>query len=266
MDVKSNALCNTCNEVVTDIKCHYQRHYNSEFCDQSRDIQIDIRMIKDRIQAAANGCILCREVVNAYKVYYERNPDQEEERHGLKVDLMVGWGFIYLSLDIEESEQTTKLVMFMPKKDLDIKVGRTSAVVEPPSDFGASVAYPQQRVSDCILYHPECGSTSAGSEYFLPTRLLDLGNDSLAMRDDIRLVESGTINCAGGPEPYPLLSHCCGPPRLGNEPLKTTKTNLEQHKKGISFNNDLPKTFRDAVQLARAMSVQYLWIDSLCII
>jgi hypothetical protein len=29
---------------------------------------------------------------------------------------------------------------------------------------------------------------------------------------------------------------------------------------------DLPKTFREAIQFTRALSVQYLWIDSLCIL
>lgn len=29
---------------------------------------------------------------------------------------------------------------------------------------------------------------------------------------------------------------------------------------------NLPKTFRDAVQITRALNIRYLWIDSLCII
>ena len=35
--------------------------------------------------------------------------------------------------------------------------------------------------------------------------------------------------------------------------------------KGFSF-SELPRTFRDAVQVTRELGIQYLWIDSLCII
>uniref|UniRef100_A0A0D2YK05 Heterokaryon incompatibility domain-containing protein n=1 Tax=Fusarium oxysporum (strain Fo5176) TaxID=660025 RepID=A0A0D2YK05_FUSOF len=40
---------------------------------------------------------------------------------------------------------------------------------------------------------------------------------------------------------------------------------MEQHKKGIGI-SDLPKAFRDAIEITRALKLQYLWIDALCII
>jgi len=47
--------------------------------------------------------------------------------------------------------------------------------------------------------------------------------------------------------------------------LITTKSNLEQRLSGIAFDS-MPKTFQDAVQIARQISVRYLWIDGLYII
>jgi hypothetical protein len=57
------------------------------------------------------------------------------------------------------------------------------------------------------------------------------------------------------------LSHCWG----GTSPLTTKTDTLSQRIRGIPY-KDLPKTFQDAVTITRSLGVDYLWIDSLCII
>lgn len=57
------------------------------------------------------------------------------------------------------------------------------------------------------------------------------------------------------------LSHCWG----NVSPLTTTKATLSQHAQQIPLAT-LPKTFRDAVAICRSVGVEFLWIDSLCII
>lgn len=47
--------------------------------------------------------------------------------------------------------------------------------------------------------------------------------------------------------------------------VKLLESNVEEFKQGIVIAS-LPKTFRDAVGLTRALGLSYLWIDSLCII
>jgi hypothetical protein len=47
--------------------------------------------------------------------------------------------------------------------------------------------------------------------------------------------------------------------------LRTTKTTLPDHLQSIDP-NQLSKTFRDAVQVTRRLGLQYLGIDSLCIV
>ncbi|KAH6662701.1 heterokaryon incompatibility protein-domain-containing protein, partial [Halenospora varia] len=65
---------------------------------------------------------------------------------------------------------------------------------------------------------------------------------------------------------YIALSHCWGKLRPGEVPRYcTTQDNIVVREKGFSI-ADLPLTFRDAVKVARGLQVQYLWIDSLCII
>lgn len=61
---------------------------------------------------------------------------------------------------------------------------------------------------------------------------------------------------------YIALSHCWG---VGNLPMKTTKGNFQSHLHSLDFNY-MPKTFKDAIIITRKLMIQYLWIDSLCII
>lgn len=88
----------------------------------------------------------------------------------------------------------------------------------------------------------------------LPTRLIDVGS----FRDDVRLVEPAS---SGDRRRYLALSHVWGMTKH----FKTESTNLDKHRTRILF-DDLPKTFRDAVLVTRALGLRYLWIDSLCII
>jgi len=60
---------------------------------------------------------------------------------------------------------------------------------------------------------------------------------------------------------YIALSHCWGKSR----PLVTTTATLADHMKGIPVKN-MPQTFRDALVIARELGLEYLWIDSLCIL
>ena len=64
---------------------------------------------------------------------------------------------------------------------------------------------------------------------------------------------------------YVTLSHRWGAPD-GDQPLKLEMATREQLKTGIPL-RDLPRTFRDAIELAAHLpGVSYIWIDSLCII
>ena len=60
---------------------------------------------------------------------------------------------------------------------------------------------------------------------------------------------------------YVALSHCW----VNREILKTTKDTLATRLSSVLF-SVLPPTFQQAVMLCRWLGVQYLWIDSLCII
>ncbi|XP_014554914.1 hypothetical protein COCVIDRAFT_82223, partial [Bipolaris victoriae FI3] len=103
----------------------------------------------------------------------------------------------------------------------------------------------------CGEKHPRC---SPLGDRPLPTRVIDVGGKDSSR---VRLVVSH-----GRFDRYIALSHCWGL----REPITTTKDNFDRHvKEGIEI-DDLPQTFRDAVEVVRALGFQYLWIDSLCIV
>lgn len=63
------------------------------------------------------------------------------------------------------------------------------------------------------------------------------------------------------PKNYIALSHCWGKQPM----LTTTADNVDERKEGIQWEL-LPLTFQHAIQLCAGLGVEYLWIDSLCIL
>jgi hypothetical protein len=90
---------------------------------------------------------------------------------------------------------------------------------------------------------------------FLPTRLIDVGR---AGSETVQLYETQPTDVLK----YLALSH-----PWGNKPpfFCTFRKNVEEYKKHIKV-ADLTSTFKDAVKTTQKLGLQYLWIDSICII
>lgn len=102
-------------------------------------------------------------------------------------------------------------------------------------------------LSICRERHTACQTLS---QHFVPRRLIEIKNTTVRLCEDL-----------AGPIAYVALSHCWG----STQPLKTMSTTLEAHRNGLLFHS-LPRTFQDAVTVARKLGFDYIWIDSLCII
>lgn len=87
----------------------------------------------------------------------------------------------------------------------------------------------------------------------MPTRLIDIGDGN----SQLRLYETE----AGDDMKYFALSHPWGAPPH----FCTLTSNVERHRQSIDF-NELPTTFKHAVEMTRKLGLRYLWIDSICII
>ncbi|KAI0908761.1 hypothetical protein F4823DRAFT_639853 [Ustulina deusta] len=109
-------------------------------------------------------------------------------------------------------------------------------------------------ITDCDHNH-ECYPKANA---FIPTRLLDIRNKGSGT---IQLLVNNQAHSRFGH--YATLSHRWGSPQQHN--FCTYKSNIEELKQGIKI-AALPRTFQDAVCITYGLGLQYLWIDSLCII
>ncbi|KAF8846946.1 HET-domain-containing protein [Acephala macrosclerotiorum] len=113
-------------------------------------------------------------------------------------------------------------------------------------------------IEKCVNNHGEC---PALKESRLPTRILRIQGPLNSPK--VHLHESVEQDQAK----YACLSHCWGDAREGYIPLQTTHENnlLERFRLNIPW-KDLPLTFQDAIVVALELEIEYLWVDSLCII
>jgi hypothetical protein len=109
-------------------------------------------------------------------------------------------------------------------------------------------------LSTCQTKHAECRAATH-IKYPLPLRVIDVGSFG---ESSVRLFISDSSPKYAK---YLTLSHCWGSANI----LKLTLENEGTLKKGFTIRG-LPKTFRQAIHFTRALSIRYLWVDSLCII
>jgi len=125
-----------------------------------------------------------------------------------------------------------------------------------------------QWLSDCVKNHHEC--CTSPSEPFFPTRLIDLGPLPSHLSPTLIITHEHPAFQAFDDSPctervsrpvYATLSHCWG--KL--QPLRLLTSNIDDMKKGFSMDLIL-KTFADAFLVVKGLGIQFIWIDSLCII
>ncbi len=145
--------------------------------------------------------------------------------------------------------------------------------------FEDAIAQGKSWLTTCLQNHTSCAKRARHASIFctdnfhfiddlsgdglVPSRLLALPISSPPKNDE-RIVKLVPSSALGAQTQYLALSHQWGGPEF---PLpRTLESNLEDHTKhGIPYDN-LPKTFRDAIDVTIALGYGYLWIDSLCIV
>lgn len=110
-------------------------------------------------------------------------------------------------------------------------------------------------LSDCLGSHTHCNSQLSEDAWW-PSRLVEILDQENT--SDIRVIVTAEHPSCG---PYLTLSHCWGAADF----IKLTLQNITQLQAGFSL-HDLPKTFQEAIAVAVALEIRYVWIDSLCII
>ncbi|KAF4975744.1 hypothetical protein FZEAL_7521 [Fusarium zealandicum] len=252
---------------------------------------------KDDILAAANsGCRLCKLITKSpgfehfktsesFEAEWYLSPLEEEEGHGatwfrLTIDAM----------DDEEEEEidTAYFTSVAPQecKDLDqqghvwipksgIEVKSPEAPVFPPAwaftlvpatNFSPKdLQYePPSGTHDprmwslakgwldkCQKTHPDCSASR--NPTFRPTRLVEILDTKT-----VRVLERNSATPLG---PYAAFSHCWGRTKT----LKLLEENKALLKTSIRI-ADLPQSYKEALDVAMRFGINYIWIDSLCIV
>ncbi|KAK8061210.1 heterokaryon incompatibility protein-domain-containing protein [Apiospora hydei] len=86
----------------------------------------------------------------------------------------------------------------------------------------------------------------------LPSRLLHIKDEGARL--SVIATSNQTVN-------YVALSHCWG----SVQRMTLTKDSFDLLKEGVETSS-LPQSFQDAIWLTHRLGIQYLWIDSLCIL
>lgn len=122
--------------------------------------------------------------------------------------------------------------------------------IPPALDLSICTRFLIPQIQYCNASHVRCRPKSSE----MPSRLLYVGSEAepTCLRLEIQPIL----------KPYVALSHC-----WGDKSAIFTTTNATFNSLLLSIPwTSLPKSFQDAVSITRALKIEYLWIDSLCII
>jgi hypothetical protein len=140
-------------------------------------------------------------------------------------------------------------------------------------------------IDECTSSHEECASATSGDEKsHYPTRLLDVTAypkkvELVVVRSRgvldipfwisatrllwLSLLRRSKTNPRTVTGDYATLSHCWGDPE---KVIQLRRSNIHRFIWcGIDVDR-LPRSFKEAIEVARRLGVRYIWIDSLCII
>ncbi|PVH92004.1 HET-domain-containing protein [Periconia macrospinosa] len=141
-------------------------------------------------------------------------------------------------------------------RDKALKEKIVTRFVEDDPGSDSAFALAESWISDCMANHDHCLNNQ---DVELPSRVLDISEYKTSGRASLFLAD-------GLKSRYVALSHCWGGHSPRDGLIRKCRTdNYEELRAGFLV-SALPRTFQDAILVADRLGVQYLWIDSLCIV
>ena len=128
-----------------------------------------------------------------------------------------------------------------------------------PVDLAARSVTLRNWLTTCQTCHPRC-NVKTGSGFVSAARIISI---DLSRSGPIQLKLVRPSSLESFYVQYTVLSHCWGGVDIPCQ--TTTKTITAYEREGLRY-EDLPRTFQDAIQITAALNIQYIWVDSLCII
>lgn len=226
-----------------------QRQTAPEFCKRCKSLELwrtrcDFSDTPTDLRRKSEYCVLCLLLCRGIR-------DQAPSEYSIVEFSRIGSSLACSAL----SDQPIASLYTIPKFEKDLPGIQLSlpTLAEPGSEFNVNIICAWVR--SCDQNH----TCLSRNDVFLPTRVVDVGNKQ---SDSVRLTCFAREHTTSGK--YLALSHRWGSPAL-HKMFRTLKTNLDTFQEGIEVAT-LPKTFQQAVQITRDLGLQFLWIDSLCIV
>ncbi|KAF1998879.1 HET-domain-containing protein [Amniculicola lignicola CBS 123094] len=242
----SNKLCDPCNSILDKIR-HVDWHTDL----------IHHHSLSTLEESAETGCGVCVVLLEHLQgSAFRKVPDLWDKLFPIKCESdtsSASWQTSFelklTSGGVEDLSLTFTFELINESKDIESGY-IPSSTTDSPQSWGLV----GQWLKQCTGGHQRCNAPIPAP--WAPTRLLDIGTPG---NEYIRLVEQDEDLFSN--QPYATVSHCWGRTRL----ITTRMSNIYSHCKKIPY-QELPKSFKDAIRIARYFQLRYLWIDSLCIV
>ncbi|KAH4164750.1 hypothetical protein HBI24_171850 [Parastagonospora nodorum] len=169
---------------------------------------------------------------------------------------------ILLNWPLEEHER----ILWDPQKQPIINIFKSGPIIDT-TDWVSNVPFmersrpsgdtgSEQSINTIKSWMTSCKSShhhhcTVNGEVRLPKRILELTEARFHLREGL---DNEAI--------YACLSHCWG---AAGPSFMLTEDTVENLKAGMS-STELPRTFREAMEICLRLNIRYLWIDALCII
>lgn len=232
------AVCRACDNFDVKAAVHQvQTAYSERYALWNKQVRI-----KDIKEAAEKGCKRCEVLVQALYYLDLQESDEEVKLKFLSTSVAMFTDNPPRHLEVFPSEdKATRVCGFPP----GMKNGRRRF-----GDVADSACFEDitMAINDCILNHRECRPSTNPAR---PNRLI------VVPEEDGQPIK--VVKAPQGVE-YAALSHC-----WGKEPLKRLLKQDGDGEVTIQW-DELPASFRDACTVTRRLFLQYVWIDSLCIV
>lgn len=240
------------------------------------------RSIKQVRQSQNAGCSICNRLASTNTL---SGVDTDSQLIWLRYEVRDEEGYFSIRLRVHEyhrgheeqnpgGDSLANLEFeLLPQRAADQETSSNTETVTR-SHMDRTKSYVQWRMTVCSQEHEECRRgewwrpeiaglrnsrfpLAKGEDCWQPSRLLKISEADDSKCAMIELIETADRYCG----PYAALSYCWGD-------LLSHKLEMEtaaRFQAGIKCIH-LPKTLSDAIEVARWLNLEYIWIDRLCII
>ncbi|KAI0897230.1 HET-domain-containing protein [Annulohypoxylon nitens] len=206
------------------------------------------------MKAVDERCVVCRSTAENLRQVKDQEINPKVSTLGYYTFFKFSWIEWMSHIIVHIYIDGTWEIVFMKPHNFSETI-LTPTLISPFTGDGETWGTIQGWLNRCLEAHTLCNRRDTA---YKPSRLVKL---CTAAEPTFCIVDRDMVQLNSQ---YLALSYCWGT-NAGKLPLKLTWSTLERFSKEQPC-YILPKTFRDATEVARRLGICYLWIDSLCIL